>query len=196
MLDKEYKISNLWTLWDKIYGFIADIYAFFGAIDFDSQTNKRNKDLFTSDKFLVDLSNLSVTCPNKVTTFNKSHAPNSNSFTFYFPKEQCFNCPLRKQCTTNKIGRTVNVSKFQEILNADKSYLETDSYKGVKKYRWQLEGLNGTLKSQEKLGDIPYRGLVMTNMHVRLIGIVRNLKTLYKKTFSLLSPTSSVPLIS
>lgn len=42
--------------------------------------------------------------------------------------------------------------------SADKSYLETDSYKGVKKYRWQLEGLNGTLKSQEYLGDIPYRG--------------------------------------
>ena len=33
-LNRSYENSNLWTLWDKIYGFIADIYAIFGAIDF------------------------------------------------------------------------------------------------------------------------------------------------------------------
>jgi hypothetical protein len=166
------------------------------GIDFDSSTNKRNKYLFSSDKFLVNLSEFSVTCPNKVTTFKKSNPPNSTSFTFYFPKEECTNCPLRKQCTTNTNGRTINVSKFQDILDSDKAYLDTDSYKGVRKYRWQLKGLNGTLKSQEKLGDIPYRGLLKTNVHVRLVGIVRNLKTLTKKILTLLSPTSSTPLIS
>ncbi|HKI77781.1 MAG TPA: transposase [Ignavibacteriaceae bacterium] len=166
------------------------------GIDFDASSNKRNKNLFSSDKFLVNLTELSVTCPNKIKTFKNTSSPNSTSYTFYFPKEQCVGCPLRKKCTTNKNGRTINVSKFQGILDADKAYLETESYKGVRKYRWQLEGLNGTLKSQEKLGDIPYRGLPKTNVHVQLVGIVRNLKTLTKKIIALLSPTNSIPLIS
>ena len=166
------------------------------GIDFDSLSNKRNKDFFGAEKFKMHLTDLSVTCPNNVTTFKKSNDLNSVSYTFYFPKEECSSCPLSQHCTTNKNGRTVNFSKYQYLLDADKAFLESESYKEVRKTRWQLEGLNGTLKSQEKLGDIPYHGLGQTNLHVRLVGIVRNLKTLARKILDCATSASSIPLIS
>ena len=166
------------------------------GIDFDNVVNKRNEFSFGTDKFIVNLDELSVTCPNNVTTSKKSDILKSSSYTFYFPKDKCDTCPLRKLCTTNKNGRTVNISKYQYILDADKKFLSSESYKEGVKYRWQLEGLNGTLKSQEKLGDIPYRGLAKTNLHVRLVGIVRNLKTLTKKLLPYVSTASSISPIS
>ncbi len=163
------------------------------VIDFGPSSNKRNSELFGAEKFMINFAELSVTCPNNITTHKSSTTEKSNNFTFYFPKNICGSCPLAQQCTTNKNGRTVNVSKFQYIVDADKSFLQTDSAKKVRGKRWQLEGLNGTLKSQEKLGDIPYHGLSKTNLHVRLVGIVRNLKKLTKLILSQTMSASSVP---
>ena len=163
------------------------------VIDFEPSSNKRNSELFGADKFMINIDELSVTCPNNITTNKNSTTEKSNSYTFYFPKNICGTCPLAQKCTTNKNGRTVNVSKFQFILDADVAFQQTDSAKEIRGKRWQLEGLNGTCKSQEKLGDIPYHGLSKTNLHVRLVGIVRNLKKLTKKVLSQSQSASKLP---
>jgi len=69
--------------------------------------------LFTKDRFVVDLEQMTVTCPaDKIVAISViPGGPGRASF-----KAHCTNCPLRASCTTSRRGRTISIHRFEAIL--------------------------------------------------------------------------------
>ena len=70
-------------------------------------------DLFTKDRFAVDLDADTVTCPNDVTVTIRRGADGGGIAYF---AEHCTNCPLRNQCTNATTGRTISVKRHEAAL--------------------------------------------------------------------------------
>jgi IS5 family transposase len=70
-------------------------------------------DLFTKDRFDVNVGADTVTCPNGVTVKIKRHRRGGGMAYF---KEACSDCPLRDQCTTSEAGRTISINVHEEAL--------------------------------------------------------------------------------
>jgi hypothetical protein len=69
--------------------------------------------LFTKDQFAIDLPNSTVTCPaaNIVAITPAKHGGGKATFAIH-----CAQCPLRKQCTTSKAGRSVAIHPHEARL--------------------------------------------------------------------------------
>lgn len=68
---------------------------------------------FTKDKFTIDLTTGTVTCPNRVTITIRpitGHARHAGQADF---GTACTDCPLRPQCATSKTGRHVSISRWE-----------------------------------------------------------------------------------
>jgi hypothetical protein len=70
-------------------------------------------DLFTKDRFDIDLGAGTVTCPNNVTVDIRRGA-DGNGTAFF--GESCTDCPLRAQCTIATAGRTIAVGAHEDAL--------------------------------------------------------------------------------
>ncbi|MEU4557414.1 IS1182 family transposase [Actinoplanes sp. NPDC023936] len=71
---------------------------------------------FTKEKFTVDLTAATVTCPNRVTITIRpitGHARHAGQADF---GASCTDCPLRAQCTTSKTGRHITISRWETHL--------------------------------------------------------------------------------
>jgi IS5 family transposase len=69
--------------------------------------------VFAKDRFVVNLDDDTVTCPNNVTVTIRRGADGGG--TAYFA-EHCANCPLRPQCTNATGGRTISVKPHEAAL--------------------------------------------------------------------------------
>ena len=69
--------------------------------------------LFAKDRFDVNLAEDTVTCPNKVTVPIRRNSAGDG--TAYFARA-CADCPLRAQCTTAAVGRTIKVGRYEQRL--------------------------------------------------------------------------------
>jgi IS5 family transposase len=69
--------------------------------------------VFAKDRFVVNLDDDTVTCPNNVTVTIRHGADGGG--TAYFAA-YCANCPLRPQCTTATGGRTISVKPHEAAL--------------------------------------------------------------------------------
>jgi hypothetical protein len=69
--------------------------------------------LFPKDRFDVDLSDRTVTCPNSVTV--PIRRGRDGDGVAYFG-ESCITCPLRAQCTNAAAGRTVRINRHEDVL--------------------------------------------------------------------------------
>jgi type II secretory pathway pseudopilin PulG len=74
--------------------------------------------VFTKDRFVIDLGAGTVTCP-AANTVPVSFAP-GGAGTAHFG-EACADCPLRGACTAAKTGRTVGISTYEELLQAQRA---------------------------------------------------------------------------
>ncbi len=70
-------------------------------------------DLFTKDRFDVNLSNDTVTCPAGVSVAIKRHRRGGGLAQF---KDACASCPLKAQCTSSSAGRTISINAHEEAL--------------------------------------------------------------------------------
>jgi len=70
-------------------------------------------DLFTKDRFDVNVEADTVTCPNGVTVTIKRHRRGGGMAYF---KDACRDCPLRDQCTTSEAGRTISINAHEDAL--------------------------------------------------------------------------------
>jgi hypothetical protein len=69
--------------------------------------------LFTKDRFVVDLGQMTVTCPaDKVVPINV--IPGGGGRANF--RAHCTNCPLRTSCTKSRTGRTISIHRFEAIL--------------------------------------------------------------------------------
>jgi IS5 family transposase len=69
--------------------------------------------LFAKDRFVVNLGNDTVACPNEITV--SIHRNTDGGGTAYFAGH-CTNCPLRAQCTNATGGRTISIKPHEAAL--------------------------------------------------------------------------------
>jgi hypothetical protein len=69
---------------------------------------------YPKDRFIIDLANQTVTCPNGVTVAVRSAADGGG--TAFFGKH-CSGCARADQCTRSRRGRTIAVNRFEEALS-------------------------------------------------------------------------------
>lgn len=68
---------------------------------------------FTKDRFVVDLDQMTVTCPAKRTVAIRSHKAS------FAP--HCSSCPLHNACTPSVRGRTVSIHEYERLLQQARS---------------------------------------------------------------------------
>ena len=68
---------------------------------------------FPKDRFAIDLSARTVTCPNGITAPLR---PLNDGGAYASFGKACSTCPLRAQCTTAKDGRVITVSAYEALL--------------------------------------------------------------------------------
>jgi hypothetical protein len=69
--------------------------------------------MFGKDRFEVNLTEDTVTCPNSVTVTIR-RGRDSDGIAYF--GEACITCPLRAQCTNAAAGRTIRVSRYEATL--------------------------------------------------------------------------------
>jgi len=154
------------------------------GIEFRQIGNSRNAGLFTNTEFIIDLDVIQATCPagNVSSQYNLLHNP--ERYQFKFSKDQCLACPLYDQCTTNKTGRTIQISAYKELIDEDKRYLDSDEYETMRKARWGQEADYGICKRAHGLFKTRYHSLKKNALTNCLIFLVHNVKRFAKQSFT------------
>ena len=70
-------------------------------------------DLFTKDRFIINLGDDTVICPNGATVEINYHSDGGGTAHF---GDACQTCPLRAQCTNAATGRTISISPHEDTL--------------------------------------------------------------------------------
>ena len=70
---------------------------------------------FAKDRFVIDLTNSTATCPNGVTTVIRPATADSGNRVASFGKA-CADCPLASQCTISSKGRNVTITPYEAQL--------------------------------------------------------------------------------
>jgi Transposase DDE domain len=73
---------------------------------------------FAKDRFVVNLEDETVTCPNGVTVTIRRHVKGSGLAKF---AKSCDSCPLRAQCTKSAKGRNIAVGLNEAVLSRARS---------------------------------------------------------------------------
>ena len=111
-----------------------------------TQTPTAAGGLFSKDRFDINLSAGTVTCPGGVTAL--IHPARAGGGTAYFASS-CPACPLRAQCTTAAGGRTVSVGLYEQTLT-DARTRQTDP-------AWVTDYRATRPKVERKLGHLVRR---------------------------------------
>lgn len=132
--------------------------------------------LYPITSFHYDPQEDQFTCLNGAKTIRKNHNPNLEGAQYFFGKENCLDCPLRSQCTTNRNGRTVFRSDYANYYEAAKVFNESAVGKESFKKRYTVERKNNELKNDCGLGQPKTKSRRSLQMKAILAGIVVNLK--------------------
>lgn len=123
--------------------------------------------------FTIDLENGTVTCPaGQTATDGRRHG---DGFTlFRFDTATCATCPLHAQCCSGKGGRTIQVHPQEELLQAARTYQQTDEFAQRYVARQRAEH---RLARMVQLGarQARYFGLRKTTAQLRLTAAAANL---------------------
>lgn len=85
---------------------------------------------FPKSAFDVDLDAGTATCPAGVTT-SAWKANGKGTVRFRFPKAACAGCSLRERCTSSPRGRTLTVSRDEELLAEARARQRTEGFLAV-----------------------------------------------------------------
>jgi IS5 family transposase len=103
---------------DNAYG-TADLQAALEDAGIESRLKTQNPTApggrFSKARFVVNLTDDTVTCPNEVTVSICRHKDGSGTASF---AGACASCPLREQCTSSRSGRVINVHRNEAALAA------------------------------------------------------------------------------
>jgi transposase len=80
---------------------------------------------FAKDRFVVNLDDDTVTCPNGVTVTIRRHVKGSGLAKF---AKACASCPLRSQCTTSAKGRNIAVGLNEAVLSRARKRQESPAW--------------------------------------------------------------------
>jgi len=154
------------------------------GIEFRQMVNSRNKGLFTNTDFSINLVLLQTICPAGEISSRYSLLHNPDRYVFKFSKDQCLECSLYNQCTTNKTGRTVQFSVYKELIDRDKEYLDSEAYETMRKARWGQEADYGICKRTHGLSKTRYHGIKNISLSNCMVFLVHNVKRFVKQIFT------------
>jgi len=157
------------------------------------QESSRNG-LYPKSAFKIDLENETVTCPAGHTTNMASEKANG-ALTYYFD-EYCTGCPLRKQCTTSELGRSLSVHPQEAIIQEARRYQKTPEGKAKLRTRVIVEHRLARL-AQLGIGQARYIGRTKTLFQLMISCTIANLRLAWKHEARTNKKTAlSVPLLA
>src|SRR5690606_3709919 len=87
-----------------------------------------HKGFYTQDLFRYDPQNDVYYCPQNQILKKQGQYRENRSFVYRAKAKICRACPVREQCTTNKRGRSIHRSYFQEELDQAAALRKTELY--------------------------------------------------------------------
>ncbi|MBT6958176.1 MAG: IS1182 family transposase [Opitutae bacterium] len=188
---------------DSKYGTTDNIVALFeeGILPFTPRANYRStQTLYTADVFRYDPEQDVYYCPEEQTLKKVGQYKANRSFVYEGNTKICETCPVRQACTTNKRGRRIHRSFFQDDLDRASALRETEAYhKAMRKRQVWVEPMFGEAKQWHGLYRFRLRRLWRVNIEALLIASVQNLKRLLNPRFTRqnpLPPATSAALVS
>lgn len=134
--------------------------------------------LFPKSAFAIDVDHDRVTCPAGQTTTTFQTTPEGGK-TFGFGSA-CADCPLRRQCTTSKTGRSVSVHPQEARLQAARAYQKTPEGKARLRQRVVVEHRLARL-GQLGIGQARYRGRAKTRFQLMLASSLANFRWVWNQ---------------
>lgn len=129
-----------------------------------------NKD---SDQWYCTMGNCTV---KKETVKRKKRGEEYTCLRYYFEREKCRNCPIKKECETRRVAKmleiSVNTPKFYEYSQREK----TEEFKQEYKKRACHEGKNGEMKILHGMDRARGYGLRSMQIQAKLTALAVNLK--------------------
>jgi transposase len=132
-----------------------------------------NKGMFTKSQFTIDLDAGTVTCPVGHTT-NMVDENSDGSTTYYFD-EFCGGCPLRAQCTSSALGRSIRVHPQERLLKEAREYQSTPEGKAHLRKRVIVENSLARL-AHLGIGRARYKGRQKTRFQLAIACTIANLR--------------------
>lgn len=177
------KLESMNVLTDKGYttGKHIDICSKNNITTFSSPKahSSQKNGLFDMQIFEYNVQDDFYTCPNnkKLVTNGTIYNKNKHKVKHYKNRQACKNCELRSQCTTNKNGRFIERSIYQEALEENQKRVENNPE--YYRLRQQVtEHQFGTLKRQWGVTFTLMKGKENVLSEVNLIMICYNLRRL------------------
>lgn len=97
-------------------------------------------DFLPKAEFTIDLEQLTCRCPMGNWAPNKIYSRSKQLKGFAFSKEQCSQCPLRRQCFENKRGcRVIGLHPKEHQLQRGRAFMKTDTYVEEYANRYKIE---------------------------------------------------------
>lgn len=182
---------------DSKYGTTDNIVALFQEqiLPFTPRANYRSSDKFYSaDMFRYDPQQDVYYCPQEQILKKVGQYKDNRSYVYQGNAKVCATCPVRQACTTNKRGRRVHRSFFQDDLDRAESLRQTEAYqKAMRKRQVWVEPKFGEAKQWHGLYRFRLRRLWRVNIEALLIASVQNIKQFLKPRRSQQKPLPPAP---
>jgi DDE family transposase/transposase-like protein DUF772 len=131
---------------------------------------------FSKSAFQIDLINNHVTCPAGHTSRTRTLHKDGGR-TFYFD-EHCSGCPLRAQCTTSALGRSLKVHPSERELQAARAFQNSQSGRAKLKQRLVVENALGRLTTYG-IDQARYIGHANSKFQLTIASTVANLRRIW-----------------
>jgi hypothetical protein len=182
---------------DSKYGTTDNIVALFEEkiLPFTPRANYRStQKLYSADMFRYDPEKDIYYCPQDQILKKVGQYKANRSYVYEGNTKICLDCPVRSACTTNKRGRRVHRSFFQDDLDRAESLRQTEAYqKAMRKRQVWVEPKFGEAKQWHGLYRFRLRRLWRVNIEALLIASIQNIKQLLKPRRSRQKPLPPAP---
>lgn len=177
-----WKIDPKIAVGDTKYGTIANIVgleadgikAYMPTPDVSKRT-----EFYSYDRFDYDGERDLFTCPEGHEIPLWTRRASEEVFVYRADAATCDACPLKSECTDSKTGRHLRRSFFQEYLDRNIGYRETEAYKkAMRKRQVWVEPLFGEAKQWHQLERFRLRSLHKVNIQGVFTAAGQNLKRL------------------
>ncbi len=137
--------------------------------------SSNNNGLFSKNQFRYDKENDTYICPNdEVLTTNANYYKKASYKVKHYKTKKCKECPIKAQCTTNKRGRLIERSIYQEALEQNEQRVNSNP-EYYRQRQQIIEHQFGTLKRQWDFTYTLMKGKKHVLSEVNLMQICYNL---------------------
>ena len=183
--------DNEFRLRDPIYSESETFLAHKEKRQATRKDNKKTRNVFSSEAFVVDIDNKEAVCPNGKKMLylgDYFETPSGPHLRFRGFLKDCRECPLNKQCMKTEVkkqGRQLSVliDSKRKVTHLDKMRKIIDSDDGKKLYSRRMhtiEPVFGNICSNKRLNRLSLRGEKKVTAQWQLYCMVHNVEKLWK----------------